>query len=48
MRTAYEYHASHPELSARILCEALGIDQGTYRYFVKSAENTGQLNDLIN
>jgi len=36
MRTAYEYHASHPELSARIICEALSIDQGTYRYFVKT------------
>jgi len=36
MRTAYEYHASHPEFSTRIPCEALGIDQGTYRYFVKT------------
>jgi len=35
MRGAYAYHTAHPELSARILCEALSIDQGTYRYFVK-------------
>jgi len=36
MRGAYAHHSTHPELSARILCEALGIDQGTYRYFVKT------------
>lgn len=36
MRGAYAYHAAHPELSARIPCEALSIDQGTYRYFVKT------------
>lgn len=39
MRGAYAYHAAHPELSARILCEALSIDQGTYRYFVKTGAN---------
>ena len=32
----HDYLAIHPEISARIMCDAFEVDQGTYRHFIKT------------